>query len=52
MNIISILPLFAGIGLFLFGMSSLGTALEKLAGARLERMLEKITSNRDVTPIS
>ncbi len=46
MNIISFLPLFAGIGLFLFGMSILGTALEKVAGAKLERMLEKLTSNR------
>ncbi len=46
MNIISVLPLFAGIGLFLFGMSILGASLEKIAGAKLEKMLEKITSNR------
>lgn len=46
MTIISILPLFAGIGLFLFGMSLLGGALEKVAGARLEKMLERLTSNR------
>ena len=46
MDVISILPLFAGIGLFLFGMSMLGVALEKLAGARLEKMLERITSSR------
>lgn len=46
MTIISILPIFAGIGLFLFGMSILGGALEKVAGAKLEKMLERLTSNR------
>ena len=46
MSLISILPLFAGIGLFLFGMSVLGAALEKIAGASLEKMLEKLTSSR------
>ena len=45
MSLISILPLFAGIGLFLFGMSVLGAALEKIAGASLEKMLEKLTSS-------
>ncbi len=46
MSLITVLPLFAGIGLFLFGMSVLGAALEKIAGASLEKMLEKLTSNR------
>lgn len=46
MNIIDFLPLLAGIGLFLFGMNFLSTALEKIAGARLEKLLEKLTSNR------
>lgn len=46
MTLIDILPLFAGIGLFLFGMSILGGALERIAGAKLEKMLEKLTSNR------
>lgn len=46
MSIIDFLPLLAGIGLFLFGMNFLGTALEKIAGARLEKLLEKLTSNR------
>ena len=46
MSLISVLPLFAGIGLFLFGMSLLGAALEKIAGASLEKMLEKLTSSR------
>ena len=46
MSLISVLPLFAGIGIFLFGMSVLGAALEKIAGASLEKMLEKLTSSR------
>lgn len=46
MNIVKALPLFAGIGLFLFGMSILGSSLEKIAGAKLEKMLERLTSNR------
>ncbi len=46
MSLISVLPLFAGIGLFLFGMSVLGSALEKIAGASLEKMLEKLTNSR------
>lgn len=46
MTIINFLPLLAGIGLFLFGMNYLSGALEKLAGAKLEKLLEKLTSNR------
>jgi len=46
MSLISFLPLFAGIGLFLYGMNVLGASLEKIAGARLEKMLEKLTSSR------
>lgn len=46
MSIIDFLPLLSGIGLFLFGMNFLSTALEKIAGARLEKLLEKLTSNR------
>lgn len=46
MTIIDFLPLLAGIGLFLFGMNYLSGALEKLAGAKLEKLLEKLTSNR------
>lgn len=40
------MPLLAGVGLFLYGMSMLGGALEKLAGAGLEKILQKLTSNR------
>ena len=46
MSLISFLPLFAGVGLFLYGMNVLGASLEKIAGARLEKMLEKLTSSR------
>lgn len=46
MTVLDFLPLLAGIGLFLFGMSILGAALEKIAGAKLEKMLERLTSSR------
>ncbi|WP_343209490.1 Na/Pi cotransporter family protein [Anaerolentibacter hominis] len=46
MSLTSILTLMGGIGLFLYGMKVLGSSLEKLAGASLERILERLTSNR------
>ncbi|WP_434310380.1 Na/Pi cotransporter family protein [Hominifimenecus sp. rT4P-3] len=46
MDILSFLPLFAGIGLFLYGMGLLAKAIERLAGAKLEKTLETLTSNR------
>ncbi len=46
MNLIDFLPLLAGIGLFLYGMSVLGSSLEKIAGAGLEKMLERLTNSR------
>lgn len=46
MTLISVLQLLGGIGLFLYGMNLLGTSLEKLAGAGLEKTLEKLTNNR------
>ncbi|MEI3175550.1 MAG: hypothetical protein V8S96_03135 [Lachnospiraceae bacterium] len=42
----AIFKLLGGIGLFLYGMSLLGASLEKLAGAGLERTLERLTNNR------
>lgn len=39
MNIIELLPLIAGIGLFLFGMNYLGNALDKLTDGKLEALL-------------
>ncbi|MBR3041784.1 MAG: Na/Pi cotransporter family protein, partial [Eubacterium sp.] len=46
MDILSILQLFGGIGLFLFGMSNMSSSLEKLTGSGLERMLEKVTTSK------
>ncbi|MBQ8508860.1 MAG: Na/Pi cotransporter family protein [Clostridia bacterium] len=45
MDIFSILTLFGGLALFLFGMNYMGAGLEKLSGGKLERMLEKLTDN-------
>ena len=45
MNLLSIVKLFGGLGLFIYGMSTMGAALEKLAGEKLERTLEVMTSN-------
>ncbi len=45
LNLLSIVKLFGGLGLFIYGMSTMGAALEKLAGEKLERTLEVMTSN-------
>ena len=45
MDIFSIFTLLGGIGLFLYGIDLLGKSLEKIAGAGLERTLEKLTNN-------
>ncbi|MDE5777478.1 MAG: Na/Pi cotransporter family protein, partial [Lachnospiraceae bacterium] len=46
MDILSILQLLGGVGLFLYGMSLMGSSLEKLAGSGLERILEKLTTSK------
>ena len=46
MDVISILKLFGGVGLFLFGMSFMSSSLEKVAGSGMERVLEKVTTGR------
>ncbi len=46
MDFFGVLALIGGLALFLFGMDTLGKGLEKLSGGRLERLLEKLTSNR------
>lgn len=43
---ISVLELFGGVGLFLFGMSLMGKSLEKLAGSGLEKILQSLTTSR------
>ena len=46
MDIFDYLQLLGGIGLFLFGMKYLGASLERMAGSKLEKTLEKLTKNR------
>ena len=46
MTVISVISLCGGIGLFLYGMKLLSASLERIAGAGLEKTLEKLTSNR------
>lgn len=46
MDILHIFQLIGGVGLFLYGMKYLGASLENMAGARLEKTLEKLTDNR------
>lgn len=46
MDIFSILSLFGGLALFLFGMDYMGDSLKKLSGGQLESILAKLTSNR------
>ena len=46
MDVLSVLQLFGGIGLFLFGMSNMSSSLEKLTGSGLERLLEKVTTSK------
>lgn len=46
MDIFHIFQLVGGVGLFLYGMKYLGSALENLAGANLEKTLEKLTGNK------
>ncbi len=43
---LSVLELFGGVGLFLFGMSLMGSSLEKLAGSGLEKILETLTTSK------
>lgn len=46
MDIFNILTLIGGLALFLFGMNVMGNSLENLSGSKLEKILEKLTSNR------
>ncbi len=45
MDIFSVFTLLGGLALFLYGMNVMGAGLDKVAGGRLERILEKLTSN-------
>lgn len=44
-GILSAITMAGGLAFFLFGMNILGSGLEKLSGGRMERTLEKLTSN-------
>ena len=46
LTVMSVITLCGGIGLFLYGMKLLSSSLERIAGAGLEKTLEKLTSNR------
>ncbi len=46
MDVISVLQLFGGVGLFLFGMSFMSSSLEKVAGSGMERVLGRLTTGR------
>ncbi|NLY46110.1 MAG: Na/Pi cotransporter family protein [Tissierella sp.] len=40
------IPVFGGLGLFLYGMTMMGDGLQKAAGDRLRRLIEVLTNNR------
>lgn len=46
MNIFSIITLLGGLAFFLYGMNVMSQGLEKMAGGKLESILQKMTSNR------
>ena len=45
MDIFSFFSMIGGLALFLYGMSTMGDALSKMAGGKLEHILEKMISN-------
>ncbi len=45
MDIFSVLTMLGGLALFLYGMNVMGDGLSKASGGRLEKILEKLTSN-------
>ena len=45
MSIFDVLTMIGGLSLFLFGMNTMGNALERRAGSSLKTVLEKITGN-------
>ena len=46
MDIFSVISLAGGIALFLYGMSIMGSGLEKLAGGKMEVILKKLPRRR------
>lgn len=45
MDIFGVLTMLGGLALFLYGMSLMGDGLSNISGGRLEKILEKLTSN-------
>ncbi len=45
MDLFSVLTLVGGLAIFLYGMSAMGQSLEKMAGGKLERTMERLTSS-------
>ncbi len=45
MNFFAVLTLIGGLVMFLYGMNVMGSGLEKLAGGKLEKLFDKLTSN-------
>lgn len=45
MSILNLISLLGGLGLFLYGMTTMGNGLEKMAGGKTEGILQKLTSN-------
>ncbi len=48
MNIFSLFTLFGGLAFFMFGMSVMSSALEKMSGGRLEHILRSLTDKKIV----
>ncbi len=46
MSLFDVLTMIGGLALFLYGMNMMGDGLERVSGGRLEKVLEKLTSNR------
>ncbi|MGN0544225.1 MAG: Na/Pi cotransporter family protein [Acutalibacteraceae bacterium] len=46
MSVANVLSMVGGLGLFLFGIRTMGEGLENAAGAKLKRLLEVLTGNR------
>ena len=46
MDIFTVLALIGGLVMFLYGMDLMGDSLKKLAGGKLESILEKLTSSK------
>ncbi|MDD3173611.1 MAG: Na/Pi cotransporter family protein [Herbinix sp.] len=45
MDFFNVVTMIGGLALFLYGMNAMGNGLEQLAGGKLEKLLEKLTSN-------